>query len=238
MHSMNTTEALLLRKTPYRDADYILSLFTKDFGKIGGIARNAKKSMKRFGARLEPFVHFRVMFKDSAKELKLIEDTETIQVFPGFIEDIELFTLGSLLLETTDALIPKESPNEELFELLIEALSNLNTKKSPLPIVLQFQLQALSISGYEPNLDTCAQCGKKIEGDSYFSINGGGAVCFECAGERKNSFIFSKDFLLDTNLMESELEKVLKYIKLFTKFTQRHTEKELKSARFIKELKL
>jgi len=238
MHSMNTSEALLLRKTPYGDADYILSLFTKDFGKISGIAKNAKKSMKRFGARLEPFVHFQVRFKDSAKELKFIEDSESIQVFQVFIEDIELFTLGSLLLETTDALIPKESPNEEMFDLLIKTLTNLNSKKNPLPIVLQFQLRALSISGYEPNLDTCVQCGKPIEGDSYFSINGGGAICFDCAGERKNSFIFSKNFLLDTELMESNLEKVLKYIKLFTKFIERHTEKELKSSRFIEELKL
>ncbi len=238
MHSMNTSEALLLRKTPYRDADYILSLFTKDIGKISGIARNAKNSMKRFGARLEPFVHFRVSFKDTGREFKLIQDTETIQVFSSFIEDIELFTLGSLLLETTDTLIPRESPNEELFKLLIEALSNLNSKKSPLPIVLQFQLQALSISGYEPNLHSCAKCEKPIKGDSYFSTSGGGAVCFECVGERKNSFIFSKDFLLDTDLMESDLEKVLKYIKLFTKFTERHTEKEIKSSRFIEELKL
>jgi len=238
MHSMNTSEALLLRKTPYRDADYILSLFTKDLGKISGIARNAKNSMKRFGARLEPFVHFRVMFKDTGREFKLIQDTETIQFFSSFIEDIELFTLGSLLLETTDTLIPRESPNEELFKLLIEALSNLNSKKSPLPIVLQFQLQALSVSGYEPNLHSCAECEKPIKGDSYFSTNRGGAVCFECVGERKNSFIFSKDFLLDNDLMESDLEKVLKYIKLFTKFTERHTEKEIKSSRFIEELKL
>jgi len=235
---MDSTEALLLRKTPYRDADYILSLFTKDLGKISGIARNAKNSMKRFGARLEPFVHFRVNFKETGREFKLIQDTETIQVFPGFIEDIELFTLGSLLLETTDTLIPRESPNEEMFELLIEALDTMNSKKSPLPIVLQFQLQALSMSGYEPNLYTCAKCGEPIEGDSYFSINGGGAVCFKCAGDKKKGLIFSKDFLFDPILMESNLEKVLKYIKLFIKFTERHTEKELKSGKFIEELKL
>ncbi|MEK6224498.1 MAG: DNA repair protein RecO [Thermodesulfobacteriales bacterium] len=235
---MDSTEALLLRKTPYRDSDYILSLFTKDLGKISGIAINAKNSMKRFGARLEPFVHLRVRFKETGREFKLIQDTETIQVFPGFIEDIELFTLGSLLLETTDILTPRESPNEEMFDLLSNALKNMNSKESPLPIVLQFQLQALSISGYEPNLYSCAKCGEAIEGDSYFSINGGGAVCFKCAGDKKKGLIFSKDFLFDQALMESNLEKVLKYIKLFIKFTERHTEKELKSGKFIEELKL
>ncbi|MGB2692990.1 MAG: DNA repair protein RecO [Thermodesulfobacteriota bacterium] len=235
---MDSTEALLLRKTPYRDSDYILSLFTKELGKISGIARNAKNSMKRFGARLEPFVHISVNLKETGREFKLIQDTDTIQVFSSFTEDIELFTFGSLLLETTDVLIPRESPNEEMFELLINALENMNFKESPLPIVLQFQLQALSISGYEPNLYTCAKCQEPIERDSYFSINGGGAVCFKCAGDKKNGLIFSKDFLLDRELMESNLEKVLKYIKLFIKFTEHHTEKELKSGKFIEELKL
>ena len=235
---MNSTEALLLRKTPYRDSDYILSLFTKDLGKISGIARNAKNSMKRFGARLEPFVHIGVHFKETGREFKLIQDTETIQVFSSFTEDIELFTLGSLLLEITDVLTPRESPNEEMFERLIKALEVMNSKQSPLPIVLQFQLEALSISGYEPNLYSCAKCEEPIEGDSYFSINGGGAICFKCAGDKKNGLIFSKDFLLDRKLMETNLEKVLKYIKLFIKFTERHTEKELKSGKFIEELKL
>lgn len=235
---MDSTEALLLRKTPYRDSDYILSLFTKDLGKISGIARNAKNSMKRFGARLEPFVHISVNLKETGREFKLIQDTDTIQVFSSFTENIELFTLGNLLLETIDVLTPRESPNEEMFELLINTLEAMNSKEPPLPIVLQFQLQALSISGYEPNLYTCAKCEEQIEGDSYFSINGGGTVCFKCAGDKKNGLIFSKDFLLDRDLMESNLEKVLKYIKLFIKFTERHTEKELKSGKFIEELKL
>jgi DNA repair protein RecO (recombination protein O) len=235
---MDSTEALLLRKTPYRDSDYILSLFTKKLGKINGIARNAKNSMKRFGARLEPFVHISVNLKETGREFKLIQDTDTIQVFSSFTEDIELFTFGSLLLETTDVLIPRESPNEEMFDLLINALEDMNSKESLLPIVLQFQLNALSISGYEPNLYSCAKCEEPIEGDSYFSINGGGAVCFKCAGDKKNGLIFSKDFILDRALMESNLEKVLKYIKLFIKFTKRHTEKELKSGKFIEELKL
>lgn len=235
---MDSIEALLLRKTPYRDSDYIISLFTKDLGKISGIARNAKNSMKRFGARLEPFVHIRVNLKETGREFKLIQDTETIRVFSSFAEDIELFTLGSLMLEITDVLTPRESPNEEMFELLIKALELMNSKESPLPIVLQFQLEALSISGYEPNLYSCAKCEVQIEGDSYFSINSGGAICFKCAGDKKNGLIFSKDFILDRELMETDLEKVLKYIKLFIKFTERHTEKELKSGKFIQELTL
>jgi len=235
---MNSSEALLLRKFPYRDSDYIVNLFTKDLGKISGIARNAKNSLKRFGARLEPFVHFQVSYKVTGREFISIQDIETIQIFPEFTKNIELFSLGNLILDTTDVLIPKESPNPELFDTLIDSLARLNSGESFLPIVLQYQLQALSISGYEPNLYSCAKCGEPIDGDSYFSVNGGGAVCFKCAGEKKNGLIFNKNFVLDRAIMESNLEKVRKYIKLFIKFTERHTDKELKSGKFIEELKL
>ena len=235
---MNGSEAIILRKFPFRDSDYIVNLFTKDSGKISGIARNAKNSTKRFGGRLEPFVHLRVSLKETGRDFKMIQDTETIEVFPKFIEDIELFSLGNIILETTDALTPKDSPNEELFNLLIETFSNLNSKQSPLPAVLQFQFQALSISGYEPNIYTCAKCEEIVQGDSYFSINGGGIICFNCAGDKKNGLIFNRDIIFDLKVAEANLEKVLKYIKLFIKFTERHTEREIKSGSFIEELKL
>lgn len=235
---MDSTNALLIRKIPYRDSDYILSLFTKDLGKISGIARNAKNSTKRFGARLEPFVHFRVSLKETGRDFRVVQDTETVTVFSKFTEDIELFSLGSLILETADALTPRDAPSPEMFDLLIEDLERMNSGESPLPVVLHFQLHALSISGYEPNIHTCAKCEKPIEGDSYFSINGGGAICFDCGGEKKKGLIFSRDIMFNQELMKSNLEKVLKYIKLFNKFTERRTEKEIKSAKFIEGLKL
>ena len=178
---MSNTEALLLRKMPYRDADLILSLFTKDLGKVSGLARSAKNSMKRFGGRLEPFVHLRVRFKEGKGGMKLVEDVEAVQAYRAFMEDLDIFTWGSYLLEYTDAILPQETPNEELFELLINTLRELESKKSVLPLVLGFQLDALSLSGYEPNLASCVDCGAGIPGESYFSVKRGGAVCENCS---------------------------------------------------------
>lgn len=234
---MLMSEALLLRKMPYRDADLILSLFTRDMGKVSGLARNAKKSMKRFGGRLEPFVHLRVSFKEGKGGMKIVEDVDTVRAFQAFMEDLELFTWGSYLLEYTDAVLPQQTPNEELFELLIKTLSGLDSKKSVLPLVLGFQLDALTLSGYEPNLASCVDCGSDIPGESYFSVKRGGAVCGNCSS-RKNSSLISREFLEDRNSMDVYLSQVLKYIKLFTKFTEYHTEKELKSGKFIEELTL
>src|SRR5713101_2759473 len=163
---MKISEAFLIRKTEYGEADYVLTLITKDFGKIRGLAKNAKKSRKRFGGRLEPFVHLRARFRERPGGMKFIEDSETIEVFSSLMEDIGLFTWGSFILENVDVLLPEEEPNERMFELLVQTLSDLDSKKSPLTVAIKFQISALSLSGYKPNFDACAKCGDPIEEDA------------------------------------------------------------------------
>src|SRR3990167_8824394 len=95
---MKSSEALLLRKRPYGDADYVITLFTKEFGKISAFAKNAKSSRKRFGGRLEPFVHFRARFRERpGGDMKFLEDLETIEGFRHLMEDLELFMWGSFM---------------------------------------------------------------------------------------------------------------------------------------------
>jgi DNA repair protein RecO (recombination protein O) len=235
---MKSSEALLLRKRPQGDADYILTLFTRDFGKISGLAKNAKMSSKRFGGRLEPFVLFRARFREKPGGIKFIEDTETVEVFHRLMKDIELFMLGSFITESAEILLPKDSPNEDMFELIVDTLRELNAGKSPLPAVLVFQLGALSHSGYAPSLNVCTGCGRQLGGKARFSVSKGGTVCSECAEGAQNGVIISGEFLSDRESMEIHLGKVLKYIKLFSRFTEYHTEKKLNSAKFIEELKI
>lgn len=235
---MKSSEALLLRKKPYGDADYVITLFTKEFGKINAFARNAKSSMKRFGGRLEPFVHFRARFRERPGDMKFLEDLETIEVFRHLMEDLELFMWGSFMTESAEALLPKESPNEDMFNLFVDTLRELDSGKSAMPLVLSFQLGTLSLSGYGPSLDACAECGKEAGTGARFSIRKGGALCAECAAGAENGIAFSGDFLRDKELMEIHLGKVLKYIKLFSRFTEYHTEKKLNSSKFIEELKI
>lgn len=241
---MKVSEAFLLHKIEYGEADYILSLFTKDFGKISGLAKHAKRSRKRFGGRLEPFVHLRVRFREKPGGIKFVEDSETIQVFSTIMQDIDLFMCGSFILENVGILLPEEDPNEKMFSLLVETLSALDSKKSPSSVILKFQLSALSLSGYEPNFDACVECKNLIEQEGFFSIQKGGILCDKCGDNKLNGFRMSKDFILtqriwmkgDRNFLNHELEKPLEYIKLLVKFTQYRTGKEIKSSKFLEEL--
>lgn len=235
---MSGPESYLLRKAPYGDADYMLTLFTREFGKVSGLAKNAKTSSKRFGGRLEPFVLFRTRFSDKPGSIRLVEDAETVRVFRRLMEDIELFLWGSFALETVDALIPKESPNEDMFELLTALFTRLDSGESVLPAMLVFQMHAITLAGYEPNMETCTECGKPVGDRIHFSIRRGGALCGECGSVAENGPLISRDFLGNGDLMEIQLGKVLNYIKLFSRFTEYHTEKKLNSSKFIEELKL
>jgi len=233
---INGQEAYLLRKTPHGERDYVLTLFTRESGKISGFAKNAKTSGKRFGGRIEPFVLFRARYKERAGGLRLVDDAETVKVFRRLMEDVELFLWGSLALETVDVLTPRDAPNEEMFEALTVLFTELDEGKSALPSILIFQLHTLALSGYEPNLETCAECGKDVGDRAHFSIRRGGVICTDCGTRAENGGLISREFLHRRDLMELHLEKVLKYVKLFLRFTEYHTEKKLNSSRFIEEL--
>ena len=228
----------MIRKMEYGDSDYIVRLFTREFGKVGAIAKNAKKSARRFGGRLEPFVHIRASFKDNPRDLYFLQDVESIRSYGRFSEDFELFMWGSFLLETIDVLLEDGLVNNELYELLEKTIGLLNDSLAPIPAVLLFQLTALSMSGIGPNLESCADCGRPIEAESLFNISKGGAVCLECAEVKKNSFLVSKEFLSNPAMIEIQLGKAIQYIRLFTKFTEYHTGKKLKSSQFIEEFRL
>lgn len=232
---MKSSEAFLLRKVQYGEADYILSLFTKDFGSIKGLAKNAKKSRKRFGGRLEPFVHFQVNFSERPGGIKFIEDSQVIRAFPSLMEDIGLFTWGSFVLENVDILLPEEEPNGRMFDLVFETLEALDLRKNPLATVLKFQLSALTLAGYKPNLDHCVNCRERVEADSFFSVNKGGVLCYECREDRTNSYVVSRSVLLKQDFSQDDIE-ALNHINLLTNFTEYHTGKEIKTSKFLEEL--
>ncbi|MGH7909836.1 MAG: DNA repair protein RecO, partial [Thermodesulfobacteriota bacterium] len=161
------------------------------------------------------------------------------------MQDIDLFMSGSFILENVVILLPEEDPNERMFNLLVDTLSALDSKKSPSNVMLKFQLSALSLAGYEPNFDVCVACKNVIEGDGFFSIQRGGIVCNKCESNKSNGFRISNDFLLaqkdwmkgQQKFLNHELKDPLEYIKLLVKFTQYRTGKEIKSSKFLEELK-
>ncbi|GBD38762.1 DNA repair protein RecO [bacterium HR37] len=235
---MQTSEAFVLRKNLYSEADYIVSFLTVDFGKIQGIAKNAKRSRKRFGGRLEPFIHLRIRFREGYSGIKFIEDAETVQVFTHIMEDINLFMWASFVLENTDILIPDEEPVKDIFHLLLETLSFMNSGIDPALLTLEFQIKALSFAGYKPSLYTCLRCNRETKGKAFFHIQKGGIICTKCAPDEQKPDPLLGEFVINEGLADINQETTLNNIKTLSKFTEYHTGKKIKSYRFIEELKI
>jgi DNA repair protein RecO (recombination protein O) len=233
---MQLSESFILKKNIYGEADFILSIFTRDYGKITGFARNAKKSSKRFGGRLEPFIHLRIRFRERSGRMNFVEDCETISVFSNFMRNVDLFALGSFIMENIEILVPKEEPNEKTFSLLVDTFSSLDSGRPGLPELLRFQLSILKLSGLMPSLHSCAECGRVIDNRSPFSIKKGGFICSNCRSSKTRGLVLSRNFLLDSRAIDEDHGMALKYINLFRKFTEYHTGKEFKSFKFIEEL--
>ncbi len=234
---MQSSEGFLLRKFQYREADYILSIFTRDIGKIRGIARNAKRSTKRFGGRLEPFIKFIVDFSTNSRGMHSIEDVTMIKPYSKIVDDFELFLWGNVIIELTDVITPIEESNVSMFGLLDNTLSRLEKGVNTLPVILKFILKALSLSGYKPNITNCVKCGNQVKNSTVFNIKGGGVLCSRCSGSIGGAKI-SLEVLNDEEFMQIHLSKVLEHIKIFIRFAEYHTEKELKSAKFIEDIKI
>lgn len=233
---MQISESFIVKKNIYGEADCILSIFTRDYGKITGFAKNAKKSSKRFGGRLEPFIHLRISFRKRTGRMNFVEDCETINVFSSFMQNVHLFALGSFIMENIEILVPIEEPNEEAFSLLVDTFSSLDSGRSALPEVLRFQLSILKLSGLMPNLHSCAECGRVIGDRSSFSIKKGGFICSSCNSSKTSGLVLSRDFLLDSRSIDEGHGMAFKYIGLFRKFTEYHTGKEFKSFKLVEEL--
>ena len=142
-----------------------------------------------------------------------------------------------MIIELTDVITPIEESNVSMFGLLDNTLYRLEKGVNTLPVILNFILKALSLSGYKPNITNCVKCGNQVKNSTVFNIKGGGVLCSRCSGSIGGAKI-SLEVLNDEEFMQIHLSKVLDYIKIFIRFAEYHTEKELKSAKFIEDIKI
>jgi DNA repair protein RecO (recombination protein O) len=179
------TEAVVLRSLRYGEADRILHLFTKERGRVGAIAKGARKTKSRFGGRLEPFSHVEVLLHDGRGELSTVTGVDLLRAHQSLALAPYRLAVGHIGLEAMLRLFVEHDPNPQAFNALVRFLDLLDRAPrrdgDPVldPLVLSFQLKLLWLAGYLPHLASCASCGNAgaLVG---FSAAAGGAVCADC----------------------------------------------------------
>lgn len=173
-------EAIVLRTHKLGEADRIITLLTRERGKIRAVAKGVRRTKSKFGARLEPFSRVDLLVFEG-KSLDIITQAESLNAYGQDLAlDYSLWTAGQTMLETADRLTPEDSISaESQYLLLVGALRTLVTGEHAASLVLDaFLLRSLSMAGYSPTLSACVICG--VAGTQpFFHVSTGGALCVE-----------------------------------------------------------
>jgi DNA repair protein RecO (recombination protein O) len=160
---MQTTEceAIVLAAMDYGEADRIVTLFTREYGKVRGIARNGKKSVKRFGAALDIFarIRLRLVLKEGLCSLR---NADIMTVFPRIRADLAKIGYAGYACEVVDRFLPEALCNPRLFRLLSAYLEHLDAFPACADDRRFFEVNLLNIVGYRLSLDRCERCGAGV----------------------------------------------------------------------------
>ena len=176
--SVLTSEAVVLRTWPVHEADLIVSLFTRDYGRVRGVAKSALKSRKRFGGALEPMTVARAWFAERPRqELVRLDQLEIIRSPLSLPVDSVRLAVLSFFAELLDEALPERDPQETVFRLAVAMLEQTTVEQPWMPLTY-FQLWMTRLMGLLPDIGHCTVCREKlVAGEISFNTLGDGLFC-------------------------------------------------------------
>jgi DNA repair protein RecO (recombination protein O) len=179
--SILKTEAIVLRSIRYGEADRVLHLYTPGHGRLAAIAKGARRARSRFGARLEPFFHIRMILRQGRSDLHTVTSVDTVAAHSSLREHAATLDAAARACDAVARLFETPEPHPEVFQLLANklALLDLDAVHARPTTGLAFRLKLLLAAGIVPQLASCADCGdsEHLRG---FSAAAGGVVCSSC----------------------------------------------------------
>jgi DNA repair protein RecO (recombination protein O) len=202
-------DGVVLRTQKLGEADRIITLLTRQNGRVRAVAKGVRRTKSRFGGRLEPFTHVDVLIHPG-RSLDIIMQAEVIRAYgKPLATDYPRYTAGTAMLETAERLTPVEKePAIRQFLLLIGGLRALGEalepdqpddrdqpprpvepddrdqpageRREPRLVLDSYFLRSLALEGYAPSLQECARCGTADTPLVAFAVAAGGMVCANC----------------------------------------------------------
>ncbi|WP_066636547.1 DNA repair protein RecO [Desulfolucanica intricata] len=241
-------EAVVLRARSLREADQLLVLYSKQYGKIKAVAHGVCKPSSRKRGAVQPFCHSNFLLH-RGRQLDSVSQCEGIEIFAHLRSDLSLLSYASYLVELVESLSAEGEPNEYIFMLLITTFYLLNPVHAEI-LTRAFEIKLVSVLGYRPHLESCVNCqGALSSKEIYFSSSLGGVLCQGCVGRDAGALHLNKGSLeilkkLQTwepsrinrlkvdKIARGQLKKVLR------NYLDYHMEYRVKSASFLDILKI
>lgn len=169
--------AIVLKRRDQGEADRLLTVFTRDRGKLTLLAKGVRRPASRKAGHIEPFTSVDLLVA-KGKSLDLVTQAETTVAHRALREDLWRSTWAYYVAELADAFTVDEDPQALLFELVAETLDRLNRGEDPGLTVRYYELHLLGLVGYQPQLFRCVECDALLQPEvNFLSIERGGALC-------------------------------------------------------------
>ncbi len=171
---------VVLRTYKLRESDKIVVFHTKDNGKVRAVAKGVRKTRSKFGARLEPMSHVKLLLY-RGRELDIVSQAESIEPLAPMLASLDRASQGLAALEAVDQLALEREPNAALYNSLVGVLRTIAERPSPLNVPA-FYWKLLAREGFRPELEQCVRC-DGVEPDVAlvaFDLAEGGVLCRQC----------------------------------------------------------
>jgi DNA repair protein RecO (recombination protein O) len=206
---VRSTHALVLRRRDVNDADRVLTVFTPREGKIELLAKGVRKTTSRKAGHVELFTHVTLVVAQ-ARTWDIITEAATVESFRHLREDLDAIAAANYVAELVDNFTDANDDNQPVWDLALFALRALDetakTADASAPNLLRwFDLQLLSLSGFQPQFFHCLSCEEPLQPElNYFSLADGGVFCPRCGSQREGLEPIQPDILKVLRFLQSQ----------------------------------
>jgi DNA repair protein RecO (recombination protein O) len=177
------TEAIVLKRSDFGEADRILTLCTPERGKVRVVAKGVRRITSRKAGHVELFVRSRCMIH-KGRDLDILAQAESVETFRALREDLRRAACAYFAAELLDGFTSEGEEQAGMYDLLTETLRRLNSDRDLWLATHYFEMRLLGLAGYRPELFFCVQCRTPLKPEGNFmDPSRGGLICPKCAGD-------------------------------------------------------
>lgn len=171
---------VVLRTYKLAESDRIVVIHTLENGKVRAVAKGVRKTKSKFGARLEPMSHVKLLLY-RGRNLDIVSQAEAVEPLSPMLSSLDKASQGLAALEAVDQLSLEREPNPALYKMLVGVLRTIASTPSPLNVPA-FYWKLLAREGFSPELYSCVRCGESEPETPMvaFDLNEGGVLCRAC----------------------------------------------------------
>jgi DNA repair protein RecO (recombination protein O) len=242
------TEAIVLKRSDFGEADRLLTLYTPERGKMRVVAKGVRRITSRKAGHVELFVRSRCMIH-KGRDLDILAQAESVETFRALREDLRRAACAYFAAELLDGFTSEREEQAGIYELLAETLRRLNEGRDLWLATHYFEMRLLGFVGYRPELFFCVRCRAPLTPEgNVLDPSLGGLVCAKCSGDDPHlqtvsaqafevmRFLQTRPYaacaaLPLTNRVRREVENLLETYDAYL------LERRLKSASFLRDLR-